>query len=185
MGYSPIGVMQGRLSSPENGRFQSFPRNSWREEIARARNAGLEYIEWIYDDYGSSANPILTDAGVDELNLLKSDSSIATPAICGDWLMDFPLIRCTDQERTHREDVLPYSAPSSKENRGHAWSSLPFVDNSSIRTEEEKSIVVSVLERALPVSENEGVEMHLEADFDPHSFATFLFRIPHPMVKVN
>jgi len=36
-----IGMMQGRLSPPEDGRFQSFPRNSWRQEIARARDAGL------------------------------------------------------------------------------------------------------------------------------------------------
>jgi L-ribulose-5-phosphate 3-epimerase len=39
------GIMQGRLSPPEDGRFQSFPRNSWREEFPRAREAGLDYIE--------------------------------------------------------------------------------------------------------------------------------------------
>ncbi len=49
------GIMQGRLSPPEDGRFQSFPRNSWREEIARAREAGLDYIEWILDEYGRTA----------------------------------------------------------------------------------------------------------------------------------
>ena len=34
------GIMQGRLSPPEDGRFQSFPRNSWREEFRRAHEAG-------------------------------------------------------------------------------------------------------------------------------------------------
>ena len=62
---------------------------------------------------------------------------------------------------------------------------LPFVDGSSIHTEEEKGILLEVLERALPISEEVGVEMHLEADFGPAEFASFLARIPHRSVKVN
>src|ERR1700689_548384 len=97
-----IGIMQGRLSPPESGRFQCFPRNSWREEIVRAREAGLDYIEWIYDDYGSSANPLSSDEGIGELTALKAKYGVATPAICADWLMDFPLLRCGEEERAHR-----------------------------------------------------------------------------------
>jgi hexulose-6-phosphate isomerase len=62
---------------------------------------------------------------------------------------------------------------------------LPFVDASSIRTEEEENSVLHILERALPVAEDLGVEMHLEADLDPDRFRRFLARIPHPMIKVN
>ncbi len=65
------GVMQGRLSPPEDGRFQSFPRKSWREEFARAREAGFGYIEWIHDDYGRTANPIFSEAGLEEFDALK------------------------------------------------------------------------------------------------------------------
>ena len=53
---NPIGIMQGRLSPPEDGRFQSFPREHWRQEFARAREAGLDYIEWIHDAYGQGRN---------------------------------------------------------------------------------------------------------------------------------
>ncbi|HEV2619611.1 MAG TPA: hypothetical protein VGU23_06695, partial [Acidobacteriaceae bacterium] len=67
----PIGVMQGRLSPPEDGRFQSFPRKSWRQEIGRAREAGLDYIEWIHDEYGRTANPIFSEEGLAELDSLK------------------------------------------------------------------------------------------------------------------
>jgi L-ribulose-5-phosphate 3-epimerase len=59
-----FGIMQGRLSPPEDGRFQSFPRRSWREELLRAREVGLNYIEWIYDDYGASCNPIASEEGI-------------------------------------------------------------------------------------------------------------------------
>ena len=184
MPQAEIGIMQGRLSPPEDGRFQCFPRNSWRQEIARAREAGLDYIEWIYDDYGSSANPITTEEGIAELNALKNQYGVWTPAICVDWLMDFPPIRCTELERAHRERVLHDQLRRGKQ-IGASRIVLPFVDASSIRTREEKSIVIQVLERALSLSEETGVEMHLEADFGPLDFAHFLAQIPHSSIKVN
>ena len=179
-----FGIMQGRLSPPEDGRFQCFPRNSWRQELSRAREAGLTYIEWIYDEYGSSVNPIASEEGIAELRALKQKSGIQTPAICGDWLMDYPLIRCSEEQRMRREHVL-HDLLRWGEKIGASRVVLPFVDASSIRTEEEKNIVLAVLERALPVSEEVSVEMHLEADFSPAEFASFLARIPHPNVKVN
>lgn len=184
MAQSAIGIMLGRLSPPENGRFQCFPRNSWREEIVRAREAGLEYIEWIYDDYGASVNPISSEEGVEELNKLKTQYGIGTPALCADWLMDFPLVRCTDEERTQRESVLHFLLRQAKK-IGASRLVLPFVDVSAIRTEEEKCIVLRILEGALPLAEETGVEMHLEADFGPSDFASFLASTPPVMIKVN
>lgn len=178
------GIMQGRLSPPEDGRFQSFPRNSWRDELPRAREAGLDYIEWIYDDYGASANPLTTDAGTDELIALKEHFGIATPALCADWFMDFPLVRCTDDERARRQRFLNALLRAAARIGAHHIV-LPFVDQSSIRTEDEKLIVLRVLNDALETAETTGVELHLEADFNPEDFAAFLARIPHPMLKVN
>jgi L-ribulose-5-phosphate 3-epimerase len=176
--------MQGRLSPPEDGRFQSFPRHSWRQELSRAREAGLGYIEWIYDEHSVSVNPIASEEGIAELNALKQESGVATPAICGDWLMDYPLVRCSEEQRAQRERVLHDLLRWGK-NIGASRLVLPFVDASSIRSEEEKNVVLGVLKRALPISEEVGVEMHLEADFSPTEFASFLARIPHPSVKVN
>ena len=176
--------MQGRLSPPEDGRFQSFPRNSWREELPRAREAGLDYIEWIYDDYGATANPLTIDAGIEELIALKEHYGVATPAVCGDWFMDFPFIRCTADERARRQRFLGALLRASARISAHHLV-LPFVDQSSIKTEEEKEIVLDVLRKGLETSAATGVELHLEADFNPQDFADFLARIPHPMLKVN
>ena len=179
-----IGIMQGRLSPPEDGRFQSFPRNSWQEEFLRAREAGLDYIEWIYDHYGSSVNPIATELGVSELNKLKVEYGIDTPAVCADWLMDFPLVRCTEEERVQREQVLHWLLRQASK-IGASRIVLPFVDASSIRSG-ERTIYCGRRSRKGPsVSEETGVEMHLEADFNPAGFARFLARIPHAMIKVN
>jgi L-ribulose-5-phosphate 3-epimerase len=186
------GIMQGRLAPPEDGRFQSFPRAAWREEFARAREAGLDYIEWIHDAYGEAkdpttgriANPIFTPEGLAEFDALKAEHNIATPALCGDWFMDVPLIRCSPAERDRREQHLHDLIPIAKR-IGATKIVLPFVDNSKINGEYEKQSVIAILKRALPIAEQHGVELHLEADFGPDEFADFLTRIPHPMLKVN
>lgn len=186
-----FGIMQGRLSPPEDRRFQSFPRSSWREEFGRARAAGLDYIEWIHDAYGEAkdetgriANPIFSEAGLVEFDALKREHNIATPALCGDWFMDVPLIRCSPPERIRREKHLHELIPIAAR-IGAKRIVLPFVDNSKINGEYEKQTVIEILKRALPVAEQNGVELHLEADFGPEEFAAFLERIPHPMLKVN
>jgi L-ribulose-5-phosphate 3-epimerase len=191
LGGYEVGVMQGRLSPPEEGRFQSFPRESWREEFARAKAAGLRYIEWIHDAYGAApdaagraANPIFSEEGLAEMEALKLESGIATPALCGDWFMDFPLIRCTEEERKKREAHLHALLPIAAR-MGAKKVVLPFVDQSKIVTEDEKRTMVEVLRRALSVAEEHGVELHLEADFGPAEFAEFLERVPHAMLKVN
>jgi L-ribulose-5-phosphate 3-epimerase len=186
-----FGIMQGRLSPPEDGRFQSFPRNNWREEFGRAHEAGLDYIEWIHDAYGEGkdstgriSNPIFSEAGLAEMDALKREHHIATPALCGDWFMDIPLIRCSPLERVRREKHLHELIPIAAR-IGASRIVLPFVDNSKIKGEYEKQTVIEILKRALPIAEQHSVELHLEADFKPEEFAAFLERIPHPMLKVN
>jgi hexulose-6-phosphate isomerase len=186
------GIMQGRLAPPEDGRFQSFPRTAWRDEFPRARAAGLDYIEWIHDAYGEAkepatgriCNPIFTPEGLAEFDALKAEHNIATPALCGDWFMDVPLIRCTPAERARREQHLHELIPIAQR-IGANRIVLPFVDNSKMTGDYEKQTVIEVLKRALPVAEAHGVELHLEADFGPAEFAAFLSRIEHPFLKVN
>jgi L-ribulose-5-phosphate 3-epimerase len=176
--------MQGRLGPPEGGRFQSFPRERWRAEFARAKAAGLEYIEWIHDEYGRTVNPIFSESGLEEMDALKAEHGIATPALCADWFMDFPLIRCTKEEREERERHLHALLPIAAR-IGAKRIVMPFVDAASMKTPEEKQVVREVLVRALPVAETFGVELHLEADFGPKEFAEFLETVPHPMLKAN
>ena len=178
------GVMQGRLSPPEDDRFQSFPRRAWREEFAKARAAGFDYIEWIDDAYGESVNPIFTDAGLREFDALKAEHGIATPALCGDWFMDRPLVRCDDEERAARVDRLHALLPVAAR-IGAKRIVLPFVDASRLETDEERTLVVGILERAVPEAAAHGVELHLETDLDPLAFRALLDRIDHPSLWVN
>jgi hexulose-6-phosphate isomerase len=98
--------------------------------------------------------------------------------------MDFPLIRCTTEERERREEHLR-ELFSIAQQIG-AWKIiLPFVDNSKMITAEEKQSVVDLLKRMLPLAEKHNVELHIEADLPPAAFQDFLSRLPHPSIKVN
>jgi L-ribulose-5-phosphate 3-epimerase len=179
-----FGIMQGRLVPPDEGRFQSFPRKQWRDEFPNAAAAGIDYIEWIVDAYGADVNPILSAEGLPEFNALKQQYGIATPAICADWFMDYPFLRCTADERRERELFLHRLLPIARK-IGADHVVLPFVDISRIETEKDKQIIVELMTTAAPIAESNNVELHLETDLGSNDFATLLKRIPHPYVKAN
>jgi len=179
-----FGIMQGRLVPPDAGRFQSFPRKQWRDEFPNAVAAGIDYIEWIVDAYGADVNPILSVEGFSEFDALKQEYGIATPAICADWFMDYPLLRCTPDERRERELFLHRLLPIARK-IGADHVVLPFVDISRIETEEDKHILVEVMTTAAPIAQSNDVELHLETDLGPNDFATLLKRIPYPSIKAN
>lgn len=179
-----FGIMQGRLVPPDGERFQSFPRERWIDEFAFAKAASLSYIEWIYDAYGEDVNPLGTDHGILEMHRLIESYGVQVRALCADWFMDYPFLRCGDKEREFRQRFLNHLLRSVK-TVGVQRVVLPFVEISRIATAEEENTVVEVLEKALPIAEDTGVELHLETDLSPANFRRLLNRVVHPLLKVN
>jgi L-ribulose-5-phosphate 3-epimerase len=173
-----IGVMQGRLLPPEAGRLQCFPLARWREEFSRAAEAGLEYIEWIYDGYGADANPLMTDAGVAELRSIIASTGVAVSSVCADYFMEYPLAR-SPQAAQVLWRMLPRLCAI-----GVQRVVLPFVDNSGIKPN-EFDLVVQLLKDAALCAADFSVELHLETSLPPAAFADLLARLPAESVKVN
>lgn len=176
--------MQGRLSPPENGKIQAFPRSSWADEFPRAAEAGLNAIEWIFDAYGEDVNPICTDAGIQQLKSLIAKHGVQLRSLCADYFMDFPLLRTSDANRQERLAKLEWLFGRAAQ-VGVRRMVLPFVDISAMHDKAEETTVVGCLKSMLPAAEKHGIEMHLETDLNPVKFRDFLAQIPHPMVKVN
>jgi L-ribulose-5-phosphate 3-epimerase len=179
-----LGVMQGRLVPPEPKRFQSFPRQRWREEFALAAAAGLETIEWIYDAYGEDVNPLGTDAGVKEMQALSAAHCVGVESVCADWFMDFPVLRVDGDEALHRWQRLRWLMERCAKlsiNR----IVLPFVDASSIQTSADGEQVVAGIRTVIDIIDQLDVEIHLETSLAPAAFALLLSDIGHPRVKVN
>jgi L-ribulose-5-phosphate 3-epimerase len=179
-----IGIMQGRLVPPIDGRIQSFPRERWRDEFALAAAAGLDAIEWIYDLQGADINPIATDDGLAEMKRLSTQSRVMVRSLCADYFMERPLLRSSSQEIEERTGTLVWLLGRCA-TAGVSRLVLPFVDASRMDSDAEIDRVVEVLGRMLPDVESTGVELHLETSLGPSRFGDMLARLPHPMVKVN
>jgi hexulose-6-phosphate isomerase len=179
-----LGIMQGRLVAPEAQRFQSFPRQRWRDEFALAADVGLDTMEWIYDAYGEDVNPLVTDAGVREVERLSTLHHIAIESVCADWFMDFPLVGVdaeTAQSRWQRLEWLMNRCSLLRINRVV----VPFVDASAIRTAQDAASIAAGINSLARSIDATGVELHLETALAPAEFAALLGRLQHPGVKVN
>jgi hexulose-6-phosphate isomerase len=167
--------MQGRLVPPEPNRFQAFPRERWRDEFPNAVAAGINYIEWIVDAYGLDVNPIFTEAGLAEVDALKTKFKIQTLSVCTDWFMANTLLRCTPNERAEREQFLQQLIPIVCRMGAHHLV-LPFVDSARIITDEDKTA---------PLAADHGLGLHLETDLNPPDLVALFDRIPQSPIKIH
>lgn len=179
-----LGIMQGRLVPPVEGRIQAFPRESWAREFPNAAAAGLDAIEWIYDTYGLGANPLDTPEGIAAIQALSAEHNVAVRSLCADYFMDFTFVRATDAERAERIGRLIALLGQARQ-IGVTRMVLPFVDSSAIRDEADRDAVVDTLQRALPAARDAGIELHLETSLPPDEFAALLARVPDALVKAN
>jgi L-ribulose-5-phosphate 3-epimerase len=177
-------IMQGRLVPPEGGRFQSFPRERWRDEFELAAQAGLNGIEWIFDEYGEDVNPLSDDRGAAEMLGLSQRTGIAVRSLCADYFMDKPFLRTTEADRRQLIQKMEWLLERCK-CLGIGRIVIPFVDSSRIESPDEEAQVISILRTILPAAEINGVELHLETSLGPQAFARFLEDCSHSLVRAN
>ena len=179
-----IGIMQGRLSPPEDSRIQSFPTRSWRKEFTRAHKAGLASIEWIYEAETEAANPLGSDRGIEEVQALAKGSGVAVKSVCADYYMSERLV---NQEGIPNLSAVQHLGGLLGRVRqlGARHVVLPFVDSSSLRSVGEVEGLLAVLKEVIPVAEQAEVEIHLETDLPPDEFAGLLAAADHPLARAN
>jgi len=179
-----VGIMQGRLVPPEEGRFQSFPAQRWRDEFARARAAGLHCIEWIFDKPFEARNPIAYDACLAEMQALVAETGVAVSSICADYYMDCRLVTPSGRpDRVVQDHLLWLIERASR--LGVTYIVLPFVDASSLGTHEQRAALGAALAPALPRALEHHIELHLETDLAPPDLGAVLRRLDHPALKAN
>jgi L-ribulose-5-phosphate 3-epimerase len=181
---NPIGIMQGRLSPPVDGRIQSFPVGTWRDEFARAREAGLACIEWIYETGTDVANPLGTDDGLREMRSLADETGVAVRSICADYYMAERLVDADGSIRNENVEHLGWLISRAKA-LGVSYMVLPFVDSSSVKTPAEIEGLLSVLKSVIPACAQARVELHLETDLPPSRIVSILQSVNDPSVRAN
>ncbi len=179
-----IGIMQGRLLPPEPGHFQAFPRQLWYQEFPFASEAGLETIEWIYDQYGTDVNPIATEEGIQEMLALTGKHNIDVVSLCADYFIDHPFTTVSGSQYSALQEKLVWLFGRCRK-IGINRIVLPFVDASRIETPRHADLVKSLLRELLPEAARNRIEIHLETSLNPTSFAALLNDLPDPWLKAN
>jgi hexulose-6-phosphate isomerase len=181
---NPVGIMQGRLSPPADGRIQSFPVDSWREEFPRAREAGLDCIEWVYEFDTEADNPLATEAGLGEIRNLAQKTGVAVWSICADFYMRERLVGDNGAPRVQVVEHL-HRLLQRASGLGIRYIVLPFVDESSLKSELELEGLYNVLTSLMPRAKQACVELHLETDLKPAPLTQLLKKVSHPLLRAN
>ena len=85
-----IGIMQGRLSKPLNGKIQSFPKYTWEKEFYLVRKLSLNFLEWTLDQKDLKKNPLLNLRGRSKIKKLSKKYNVKIKSITGDCFMQRP-----------------------------------------------------------------------------------------------
>lgn len=129
-----IGILQGRLSKPVNGKMQEFPISNWKNEFHNLHEIGLMGIEWLITPKDNLTNPLFT-----ETNLPKNILSV-----CVDTMVSNSFYR----PEFMNENLVPVL--NRMVELGITKVVMPLLEDSSV---ENEYIRYEFLKNFIPVSE--------------------------------
>lgn len=179
-----MGIMQGRLLPPYEGCFQAFPATSWREEFSTARDLGLRYIEWVFDQRSAHLNPLASDEGLADMERVMTETGVQARSICGDFYMVNRLVgrngTINDETVAHLRWMLERAGRMKAK-----YIVLPFVDNGALNSPPELEAMIEVLRDVAPDAEKAGVGLHFESALTSQLYEWILSRVDHPFVRAT
>lgn len=176
-----IGIMQGRLAPRWHGRYQAFPVEYWQSEFFVARELGLDNIEFILDYGTEQLNPLMSQGGVAAIQSIVQASGVGVKAICADFFMEAPFHSIQQQRSEAVLDVLLRHAALL----GVKDVTIPCVDHSKLKSNDDVQMLVSSITRLLPLAERLQVNINFETDLAPKPFRELLNQFKSPRIKVN
>ena len=178
-----IGIMQGRLSPRIDGKIQAYPASTWQKEFEIAQEIGYAAIEWIIEK-PVETNALMTDSGKAEIKKIIASTGIRIDYVCADIFMQQPLVRMTKDTKSQNKEYLSAILKNAKE-VGAIGVEIPFVDNSSIKSENEKLEFIDVMQDAFKLAKDLDLKLSLETDLPPIEFRELLESIDLDHVQAN
>lgn len=176
--------MQGRLLPKYKGRYQAHPVGYWQEEFFRAKELGLDCIEFILDFNDAEENPLVAPGGTDLILSVSAESGVRVATICADYFMEAPLHDSRASVAEHSQSVLGRLLASAKA-LGVTDVVIPCVDQSRLADAGASERLIAALQPAIDAAEVTGVNLSLETDLAPHPFAQLLSRFDSARVTAN
>ena len=178
-----IGIMQGRLSPRIDGKIQAYPASTWQKEFEIAQEIGYAAIEWIVEKTVET-NALMTDSGKAEIKKMIASTGVRIDYVCADIFMQQPLVRMTKDTKSQNKEYLSAILKNAKE-VGAIGVEIPFVDNSSIKSENEKLEFIDVMQDAFKLAKDLELKLSLETDLPPTEFRELLENIDLDHVQAN
>jgi L-ribulose-5-phosphate 3-epimerase len=179
-----IGVMQGRLLPKYKGRYQAHPVNYWQKEFYLAKQIGLDCIEFILDFDEFEHNPLLLDKGIIEIQDLIEETGVSVKSICADYFMASPLYLADKLTLINNQTILKRLINNSSE-IGVKNIVIPCVDNSSLNSKKRIENFIDALSPIIELCENKKINLSLETDLNPNSFAKLISKFKSQRITVN
>ena len=178
-----IGIMQGRLSPRIDGKIQAYPASTWQKEFEIAQEIGYAAIEWIVEK-PVETNALMTDSGKAEIKSVVTSTGVRIDYVCADIFMQQPLVRMTEEIKSQNKDYLLKILKNAKE-VGAIGVEIPFVDNSSVKNDNEKQEFIDAMQDAFKLAKDLDIKISLETDFSPIAFKELLEHIDLDFVQAN
>ena len=178
-----IGIMQGRLSPRIDGKIQAYPASTWQKEFEIAQEIGYAAIEWIVEK-PVETNALMTDSGKAEIKKIIASTGVRIDYVCADIFMQQPLVRMTKETKSQNKEYLSAILKNAKE-VGAIGVEIPFVDNSSMKSENEKLEFIDVMQDAFKLAKDLDLKLSLETDLPPIEFRELLESIDLDHVQAN
>jgi hexulose-6-phosphate isomerase len=178
-----IGIMQGRLSPRIDGKIQAYPASTWQKEFDIAQEIGYAAIEWIVEK-PVETNALMTDSGKAEIKKVIASTGVRIDYVCADIFMQQPLVRMTEKTKSQNKEYLLEILKNAKD-VGAIGVEIPFVDNSSIKSETEKQEFIDVMQGAFKLAKDLDMKISLETDLPPIAFKELLENIGLDYIQAN
>lgn len=179
-----IGFMQGRLSDMVDGRIQSFPFSSWKEEFVIAHANNFNIIEWTIDSIDIKNNPILNSNMHPEIKRLKEKYLINIPSITCDFFMEKPFFKVNNYERIAREKfLLSFFKKCSELNI--TFIVIPLVDHGGIENATQEKKVINFFLENTSLIEKYNLQIIFESNYPPQKLKNFISKFPINQFGIN
>jgi hexulose-6-phosphate isomerase len=175
---NPIGIVQGRLSTPVKGAIQAFPKDNWREEFPIASNIGLNAIEIIYD---GPRNPLAKIDTANEIINLAQDNNIEICSVSADYSMYYPLYGKT--AASSLKNIIKIVNICGQ--MGIPRVGLSFEDNSAILYKDQAAQAISNVIKIAEVANIYNIVLTIETSLSPTNTMEFISRVGYEKLKVN
>jgi hexulose-6-phosphate isomerase len=126
----------------------------------------------------------MTDSGKAEIKKVIASTGVRIDYICADIFMQQPLVRMTEETKSQNREYLLEILKNAKE-VGAIGVEIPFVDNSSIKSETEKQEFIDVMQDAFKLAKDLELKLSLETDLPPTEFRELLENIDLDHVQAN